>query len=60
MMYEELTTQAAKRPYKCPVCDGTGLVSRPHYVAGDAKTWTSNNTGPYKCTACHGSGVIFK
>jgi len=43
---------------KCPVCDGTGLVSRPPGVAGDQETWVSNDTGPYTCRACGGSGLI--
>ena len=46
-------------PYKCPVCEGTGLVSRPPNVAGDQETWTSDSTGPYKCKACNGSGIVW-
>ena len=43
---------------KCPVCDGTGLVSRPPWIAGDVMTWGSAGTGPYQCKCCAGSGVI--
>lgn len=50
---------ADKKPYKCPVCDGTALVSRPPGVAGDLDTWTSTTHGPYKCKACE-NGVIWK
>jgi len=46
-------------PYKCPVCDGTGLVSRPPDIPGDQNTWSANGTGPYKCHACKGSGIIW-
>ena len=46
-------------PYKCPVCDGTGLVSRPPNVAGDQETWTSDSTGPFECKACKGSGIVW-
>jgi hypothetical protein len=46
-------------PSKCPVCDGTGLVSRPSGIAGDAKTWTSNRPGPFPCRSCNGSGVLY-
>ena len=44
---------------KCPVCDWTGLVSRPPHVPGDAATWTDSRTGPYECRACAGTGVLF-
>jgi hypothetical protein len=46
-------------PYKCPVCDGSGLVSRPPYVAGDAPVWTSTSCGPWTCRACSGTGIIW-
>lgn len=42
---------------KCPVCDGTGLVSRPPGTAGDMNTWSSTAQGPYPCRACK-DGVI--
>jgi len=45
---------------KCPVCDGTGLVSRPPGVAGDAETWISSSTGPWPCQTCGGSGLILE
>lgn len=43
---------------KCPVCDGTGLVSRPPGVAGDQTTWVSTTTGPYRCRVCEGQGIV--
>ena len=43
---------------KCPVCDGTGLVSRPPSVAGDQPTWVDSQTGPYPCKRCEGRGTI--
>lgn len=45
-------------PYKCPVCNGTALVSFPPGVAGDA-SWTGNNVGPWVCPACE-KGIIWK
>ena len=44
--------------HKCPVCDGTGLVSRPSHVAGDQQTWSDSNAGPYECSTCGGKGVL--
>lgn len=48
-----------RKPHTCPVCAGTGLVSRPPHIAGDQMTWTDNQTGPYPCNACGGGGVLW-
>lgn len=42
----------------CPVCQGTGLVSRPPWVAGDQAQWSSTSCGPWPCRACSGAGVL--
>ncbi len=47
-------------PYRCPVCLGTGLVSRPPGIAGDLPTWESTDTGPYSCRACRGTGIVWE
>ncbi len=46
-------------PYTCPVCSGSGLVSRPPYIAGDQPTWTTKDTGTYQCKTCKGTGVLW-
>ena len=46
-------------PHKCPVCDGTGLVSRPPHIAGDVEIWTDSQTGPYVCPACNGMCIVY-
>lgn len=53
-----LSTPWSGPAQKCPVCDGTGLVSRPPGVAGDLQQWPSTGTGPYRCQACGGNGVL--
>jgi hypothetical protein len=58
---EALTTRRRdpnRPPAKCPVCDGTGLVSKPPGIAGDATTWASSYVGPYECQGCGGGGVL--
>jgi hypothetical protein len=58
---EALTTRRRdpdRDPSRCPVCDGTGLVSRPPGVAGDQESWSSNAVGPYQCQSCGGAGVL--
>lgn len=49
----------SKQPYKCPVCNGTALVSTPPYVAGDQSTYVTNGTGPYLCRAGCVKGVLW-
>lgn len=46
-------------PHKCPVCDGTGLVSRPPHIAGDVDQWTDSGGGPYSCKPCGGAGILW-
>lgn len=43
---------------KCPVCNGTGLVSTPPHIPGDQATYTDNQTGPYICKVCNGTAII--
>lgn len=43
---------------KCPVCDGTGLVSRPPHIAGDQRSWSSTSAAPHPCKRCEGIGTI--
>jgi len=42
---------------KCPVCDGTGLVSRPPGVTGDVTCWVDSVTS-HICPHCNGARVI--
>jgi len=46
-------------PYRCPICDGTGMVLRPPWVAGDVQQWASTGAGPYPCRPCSGGGIIW-
>ncbi len=47
-------------PHKCPVCNGTGLVSRPPGGAGDQPDWCDTGTAPYNCGPCEGTGVLWR
>ena len=48
-----------RRPFKCPVCDGTGKVSRPPWMAGDVQGWSAADADPYECGSCAGSGIVW-
>lgn len=43
---------------KCPVCNGTGLVSVPPNIPGDLPRFVYGETGPWTCRTCQGSGII--
>ena len=52
---------------KCPICNGTGRVSRPSWITGEqvglgsstteATWWSAFDPGPYLCQACKGIGL---
>lgn len=43
----------------CPVCAGSGLVSRPPWVAGDQPVFLDTSSGPWTCSVCHGGGIVY-
>ena len=47
------------KPHKCPVCNGTALVSIPPGIAGDQDIFTTSETGPWPCRACI-NGVLWE
>lgn len=50
-----------QQPFKCPVCNGAGKVSRPPWVAGDVEIYSASNPMElFDCSACDGKGVIWK
>jgi len=55
-----IPTPSPPQPYKCPVCNGTGLVSTPGGVAGDFPTFISSSCGPWTCRVCTGQGVLWR
>ena len=48
------------KPYTCPVCNGSGKVSRPPWIAGDVETWPTSSGKLYTCQACNGKGIVWK
>ena len=51
---------ASTAPFKCPVCDGSGLVSRPPGVAGDVPSWVGGTVCTFECRACGGKGLVWR
>lgn len=43
---------------KCPICNGTSLVSIPPNTAGDVETFSSASCGPWPCRVCDGLGIL--
>jgi len=46
-------------PYRCPVCNGTGMVSFPPDIPGDLH-YTTTEIKNYSCRSCNASGVIWR
>jgi hypothetical protein len=42
----------------CPVCNGTGLLTRPPHVPGDVTTWLGGGATSYQCPTCLGRRII--
>ena len=51
---------AGGEPHKCPVCDGTGLTSRPPGISGDLNGWPATDAAPHNCRTCGGAGVLWR
>jgi hypothetical protein len=46
-------------PYRCPVCDGKGLVPNGFYRAVGMNEWGSSSASPETCRTCKGIGIIW-
>jgi len=48
-----------KTPYRCPVCNGQGLVQNGFYMAIGVDSYNSTNAMPETCRSCNGTGVVW-
>jgi hypothetical protein len=46
-----------KRPHRCPVCGGKGIVPNGFY-SSPSSSWVGNSATPEMCRACTGAGVV--
>lgn len=44
-------------PYKCPICDGHGIVPGGFYFSTGGRSISTNSTEP--CRACGGTGILW-
>lgn len=47
-----------KIPYKCPICDGVGMVSGGFYNRVNTNDWGSTTISE-QCRQCNGSGIVY-
>mgnify|MGYP000558021607 FL=1 len=47
-----------RKPYRCPVCSGKGLVPNGFYSC-TGNTIISTSTAPEQCKSCKGTGVVW-
>jgi DnaJ-class molecular chaperone len=53
-----ITTIKGKTPYRCPVCEGRGIVPHGFYLYPAGQTFTDSETSPEKCRSCNGTGIV--
>ena len=46
-------------PFRCPVCNGTGLVPRNFYLAIGVTGSLGNAVMAEKCRSCSGTGIVW-
>ena len=46
-----------RKPYKCPVCCGKGIVSNSFY--GSVENWSTISLDPEMCRTCSGGGIVW-
>jgi len=47
--------------YKCPVCNGTGMVMSGFYNTQSDYVYTQTCTNPYEgCRSCFGRGIVWR
>lgn len=54
-VYNQIQTPI--RPFKCPICNGKGIVPAGFYTS-ITYNWISANTSE-KCRTCNGQGIIW-
>ena len=46
-------------PYRCPVCEGRGIVAMGFYMATGATWGVGTIFGPEQCRSCGGGGIVW-
>lgn len=46
-------------PYKCPICEGHGIVPPGFYQTTVGQSYSYSNASFETCRACHGQGIIW-
>lgn len=46
-----------RTPFKCPVCEGRGVVPAGFYIPNE--TFALTSTSPETCQSCNGQGIVW-
>ena len=58
--YPTYTWYPPQQPYKCPVCEGRGVVPQGFYDVLPGFVGSTTSTAPETCKTCGGSGIIWR
>lgn len=47
-----------KKPYRCPVCNGSGLAPNGFYNQTSGH-WLTTSFTPETCRSCNGTGIVW-
>ena len=56
-LYEPLSVPHPS-PYRCPVCDGSGIVPNGFYNQTSGQ-WSTTDATPDVCRSCNGTGIVW-
>jgi hypothetical protein len=55
---KESISEGLFKPYRCPICGGTGKVQAGFYDQfGGA--WSTTSISPEPCRSCNGTGIVW-
>lgn len=46
------------KPYRCPVCNGNGIVPCGFY-SQTSGVWSTTSVMPETCRSCNGTGIVW-
>ena len=59
-MFKPVPTVLKQPPFRCPICNGIGLVDEGFYTQNMDGIWTTSRCGKEPCKSCNGTGIVWQ